>query len=115
MAHPTGWLSTDGLKSSNTDVWDVLPPDYHVFGQLIILRLKLGFTDLKASVKQDVNLQSMPTQLLDAVQITPSAFSKLLFFDTLIHKRKVYLSRIMEISQEKSVICLTNTQDLDII
>lgn len=90
---------TNVIDDERPDTWDVLPPDYHILGQIVILRLKLGFTSLETPSGQSLLGQVMPTRHMDMVQITPSTFSQLLFFDTSIHKRRVYLSRIEEIYQ----------------
>ncbi|KAM5353716.1 hypothetical protein ACJ41O_000366 [Fusarium nematophilum] len=85
-------------KTVHDKQWELPPPDHHVVGDVIVLRARLDLATPTLADGQDGVADKSPTQTLDMVQIPNSEFSRLLFFDISVHKRRIYLERLEKLA-----------------
>ncbi|EWG44873.1 hypothetical protein FVEG_15738 [Fusarium verticillioides 7600] len=83
-------------------VWKLPPPDFHVVGNVIVLRAKINYNALQSTSSQTSTdgTTNAPPQKLDILRVSPIEFCKLLFFEISVHKRKIYLNRLERLVQE---------------
>lgn len=75
--------------------WPLPPPQYHLVGDIIVLRLRLSGGALSAPVDDALSQASTLTApMVEAVRVTPAEFGKLLFCDLATHRRRGYLERM---------------------
>ncbi|KAF4970071.1 hypothetical protein FSARC_2817 [Fusarium sarcochroum] len=95
----TSFVNMVATKPDIHKQWKLPPPDFHVVGNIVMLRAKLDMDVLQLRPNQDSMASSMPPQKLDMLQISPVEFCKLLFFEISVHKRKVYFDRLERLAQ----------------
>ncbi|KAF5656129.1 hypothetical protein FCIRC_13767 [Fusarium circinatum] len=94
-------FTTNSQADKNQDsTWRLPPPDFHVVGNVVVLRAKLDYNALRLTSSQTSADTTTPPQKLDILRVSPMEFCKLLFFEISVHKRKIYLNRLERLVQE---------------
>ena len=78
--------------------WKLPPPDYHIVGDVVILRSNVDFGVVFRPGDDECDTLVAPSQRLDMVQVSPREFEQLLFCDVSAHKRRLYLERLEKLS-----------------
>jgi hypothetical protein len=73
-------------KAEKGRTWDLPEPMHHLVGQIVLLAL-----DDETTL---IDLRRTSTGLLKGVRIRPEEFSKLLFCDVEVHRRRSYIQRL---------------------
>ncbi|KAF5719955.1 hypothetical protein FMUND_4425 [Fusarium mundagurra] len=93
-------FTTNSQADRNQDaIWELPPPDFHVVGNVIVLRAKLDYNALQSTSSQTSTDTTAPPQKLDILRVSAIEFCKLLFFEISVHKRKIYLNRLERLVQ----------------
>ncbi|KAF4982820.1 hypothetical protein FZEAL_1612 [Fusarium zealandicum] len=99
LADPTGVVSVGktNAQDSSGSQWELPAPDFHVVGDIVVLRAKLNLGELSSAGEGDDVVDAVPTPSLDMIQVSSSDFNRLVFFDISVHKRRIYLDRLEKI------------------
>ena len=81
-------------ESLQTKAWALPQPGYHLVGDIVVLRLKL--MDAPAEHDDDTFSQAstLTSPVVNAVELSPEEFARLLFCDIGTHRRGSYLERM---------------------
>lgn len=75
--------------------WPLPSPQYHLVGDIIVLRLRLSGGALSAPVDDALSQASTLTApMVEAVRVAPGELGGLLFCDLATHRRRAYLERM---------------------
>jgi hypothetical protein len=82
-------------SESKALAWPLPPPQYHLVGDIIVLRLRLSGGCSSALVDDALSQASTLTEpMVEAVRVAPGEFGRLLFCDLATHRRRAYLERM---------------------
>lgn len=94
-SHGLAPIHTPPPEESKAPAWPLPPPQYHLVGDIIVLRLRLSGGASSAPVDDALSQASTLTApMVEAVRVAPGEFGKLLFCDLATHRRRAYLERM---------------------
>ncbi|KAJ3542503.1 hypothetical protein NM208_g4056 [Fusarium decemcellulare] len=99
-------VSTDVLTTNHSSQdagrqWQLPYPDYHAVGEIVVMRARLDVGGTGLTGGSNLVTDKAPAQKLDMRQISPAEFSKLIFFEISVHKRRIYLERLEKMIQSR--------------
>ncbi|KAM7215862.1 Alpha/Beta hydrolase fold [Rhypophila decipiens] len=87
-------------ETDRKETWPLPLPTYHLVGDIIVLQLRLMDTPSRHDDDAFSQASTVLSPVVDAIEVTPGEFSKLLFCDIGTHRRAAYLERVqMLVSQ----------------
>ncbi|KAF5021927.1 hypothetical protein F66182_6030 [Fusarium sp. NRRL 66182] len=95
----TSFVNSAKLETSDQEDWQLPQPDFHVVGDIVVLRSKMDINALQQGRNQNSTAESMWPQRLDMLRVSRVEFCKLIFSEISVHKRRVYLDRLERLAR----------------
>ncbi|KAK5654723.1 hypothetical protein OQA88_7048 [Cercophora sp. LCS_1] len=97
-----------GETAPDPDIWPLPPPTLRVVGDIIILqRPRLVGMPSASDGDSFSQASTLVAPTYPAVKLTEEEFSKLLFCDTSVHRRRAYLDRVETLAAQSCEDCIS--------